>query len=105
LANIWDLLAVTIDRAYLNGASADFFERLYDACQAVKLQVTGKPLAFKRFVKGGNIIAMNSEMEATQVLGAARSFFKSNDPEISADTPAEEVGPEFSKLCTTHGKR
>ncbi|KAJ7891481.1 hypothetical protein B0H13DRAFT_2340573 [Mycena leptocephala] len=100
--------AVTIARAYVNGASADFFERLYDAFQAVRLQVTGKPLAFKRFVKGGNIIAMNSDMEAAQVLGAARSVFKSNDPEysgISVDTPGEEVAPEFIKLCTTHAKR
>ncbi|KAJ7878223.1 hypothetical protein B0H13DRAFT_1892847 [Mycena leptocephala] len=102
------LQRVTIARAYVNGASADFFERLYDAFQAVKLQVTGKPLAFKRFVKGGNIIAMNSDMEAAQVLGAARSVFKSNDPEysgISVDTPGEEVAPEFIKLCTTHAKR
>jgi hypothetical protein len=108
LANIWDILAVTIACAYVNGASADFFERLYDAFQAVKLQVTGKPLAFKRFVKGGNIIAMNSDMEAAQVLGAARSVFKSNDPEysgISVDTPGEEVAPEFIKLCMTHAKR
>ncbi|KAJ7799947.1 hypothetical protein B0H13DRAFT_2390684 [Mycena leptocephala] len=100
--------AVTIACAYVNGASADFFERLYDAFQAVKLQVTGKPLAFKRFVKGGNIIAMNSDMEAAQVLGAARSVFKSNDPEysgISVDTPGEEVAPEFIKLCMTHAKR
>ncbi|KAJ6514663.1 hypothetical protein DFH09DRAFT_1373940 [Mycena vulgaris] len=88
--------------------STHFFEKLYDEFQAVKLDVTGKPVAFKRFVEGGNIIAMNSDMEAAQVLGATRSFLKMNNAEyskISNDTPAEEVAPEIIKLCTTHGKR
>ncbi|KAJ6573309.1 hypothetical protein B0H10DRAFT_2199442 [Mycena sp. CBHHK59/15] len=100
--------AVTIARAYINGASAQFFERLYDEFQALKLDLTGKPVAFKRFVKGGNIVAMNSDMEAAQVLGAARSFFKLNDEEYSKlanDTPGEKIAPEIIKLCTTHGKR
>ncbi|KAJ7456176.1 hypothetical protein FB451DRAFT_1564753 [Mycena latifolia] len=100
--------AVTIARAYVNGASAQFFERLYGEFQAVKVELTGKPIAFKRFVEGGNLLAMNSDMEAAQVLRAARSFLKTNDPEysnLSNDTPAEEVAPEFIKLCTTHAKR
>ncbi|KAJ6613001.1 hypothetical protein B0H10DRAFT_1951806 [Mycena sp. CBHHK59/15] len=90
--------AVTIARAYVNHASTKFFERLYDEFQAVKLELTVlRP--------GGNILAMNSDMEAAQVLGAACYFFKLNDPEysnLSNDTPGE---PEFVKLCTTHGKR
>ncbi|KAJ6593017.1 hypothetical protein B0H19DRAFT_12002 [Mycena capillaripes] len=72
------------------------------------MDLTGKPVAFKRFVKGGNLLAMNSDMEGAQVLGAAHSFFKTNVPEysgISSDTPAEEVAPEIIKLCTTHAKR
>ncbi|KAJ7847583.1 hypothetical protein B0H14DRAFT_3138465 [Mycena olivaceomarginata] len=100
--------AVTIARGYVNGASAAFFERLFDEFQAVKLEITQKPVAFKRFVEGGNIIAMNSDTEAAQVLGAARSFFKTNDAEYSGlpeNTPGEEVAPEMIKLCTTHAKR
>ncbi|KAJ7458041.1 hypothetical protein B0H11DRAFT_2062428, partial [Mycena galericulata] len=100
--------AVTIARAYVNGASAEFFERLYDEFQSVKLELTGKPVAFKRFVEGGNLLAMNSDMEAAQVLGAARSFLKTSDPDysgISRDTPGEEVASEFVKLCITHAKR
>ncbi|KAJ7722920.1 hypothetical protein B0H14DRAFT_2642037 [Mycena olivaceomarginata] len=100
--------SVTIARGYVNGASAAFFERLFDEFQAVKLEITKKPVAFKRFVEGGNIIAMNSDMEAAQVLGAARSFFKTNDAEYSGlpeNTPGEEVAPEMIKLCTTHAKR
>ncbi|KAJ7745306.1 hypothetical protein B0H16DRAFT_976979 [Mycena metata] len=49
--------AVTIARGYVNGASAKFYERLFDEFQAVKLEITGKPIAFKRFVEGGNLIA------------------------------------------------
>ncbi|KAJ7177631.1 hypothetical protein C8R46DRAFT_1328221 [Mycena filopes] len=100
--------AVTIARAYVNSASADFFERLYDEFQAVKLKLTGKPLAFKRLVEGGNLLALNSDMEAAQVLGGTRSILKTNNPAysgISNDTPAEKVAPEFVKLCTTHAKR
>ncbi|KAJ7225030.1 hypothetical protein C8J57DRAFT_1590778 [Mycena rebaudengoi] len=100
--------AVTIARAYVNGASTDFYERLYDEFRAVKMELTGTPVAFKRFVPGGNLLAMNSDMEGAQVLGAARSFLKSNDADyskISDDTPAEDVAPEFIKLCTTHAKR
>ncbi|KAJ6592738.1 hypothetical protein B0H19DRAFT_1365112 [Mycena capillaripes] len=100
--------AVTIARAYVNGASTEFYERLYDEFQSVKMDLTGKPVAFKRFVKGGNLLAMNSDMEGAQVLGAAHSFFKTNVPEysgLSSDTPAEEVAPQIIKLCTTHAKR
>ncbi|KAJ7803716.1 hypothetical protein B0H14DRAFT_3776863 [Mycena olivaceomarginata] len=99
---------VTIARAYVNGASTEFFERRYNEFQAVKLQVTGKPVAFKRLVEGGNIIAMGSDMEGAQVLGAANSFLKTSDPEysgISHDTPGEKVAPEIIILCTTHAKR
>ncbi|KAJ7181385.1 hypothetical protein C8R43DRAFT_969056 [Mycena crocata] len=87
--------AVTIARAYVNGASTDFFERLYDKFQEVKMDLTNKPVAFKRF--------------GAQVLGAARSLSKLNKDEeyskLAADTPPEKVAPEIIKLCTTHGKR
>ncbi|KAF7353417.1 hypothetical protein MSAN_01530800 [Mycena sanguinolenta] len=100
--------AVTIARAYVNQASTDFYERLFDEFQAVKIELTKKPVPFKRFVQGGHILALNSDMEGAQVLGAARSFFKNNDPEVSGlgnDTPPEDVAPEFIKLCVTHAKR
>ncbi|KAJ6606692.1 hypothetical protein B0H10DRAFT_2228608 [Mycena sp. CBHHK59/15] len=101
--------AVTIARAYINGASTDFYESLYDKFQEVKLELTGKPVGFKRFIEGGNILAMNSDMEAAQVLGAARSLSKLNKDEaysnLAFDTPPEQVAPEIIKLCTTHAKR
>ncbi|KAJ7120620.1 hypothetical protein C8R43DRAFT_1151551 [Mycena crocata] len=105
--NEWEMvMTVTIARAYVDGASTDFFERLYDKFQEVKMDLTNKPVAFKRFVEGGNILAMNFDMEAAQVLGAARSFSKLNkDEEYSKLAAAEKVAPEIIKLCTTHGKR
>ncbi|KAJ6605219.1 hypothetical protein DFH09DRAFT_1353754 [Mycena vulgaris] len=88
---------------------ADFYESLYDKFQEVKLELTGKPVGFKRFIEGGNILAMNSDMDAAQVLGAARSLSKLNKDEaysnLAFDTPPEQVAPEIIKLCTTHAKR
>ncbi|KAJ7736682.1 hypothetical protein B0H16DRAFT_1466572 [Mycena metata] len=57
-----------------------FYERLFDKFQAVKLEITGKPIAFKRFVAGGNLIAMNSDIEGP---GGGAPHAKSNDPEYS----------------------
>ncbi|KAJ6596762.1 hypothetical protein B0H10DRAFT_1959922 [Mycena sp. CBHHK59/15] len=73
------------DGGYINCASTEFFEKLFDEFQKVKLNLTGKP-----------------------VLGVGCSFFKLNDPaysKISNDTPVEKVAPEIIKLCTTHLKR
>ncbi|KAJ7078715.1 hypothetical protein B0H15DRAFT_859941 [Mycena belliarum] len=100
--------AVTVARAYVNRASADFFEQLFDEFQSLKLAITEKPLAFKCFVDGGNLLALGADMEAAQVIGATRSLLKTSDPEysqISKDTPPEEVASEFVKLCHTHAKR
>ncbi|KAJ6604903.1 hypothetical protein B0H10DRAFT_2077675, partial [Mycena sp. CBHHK59/15] len=99
--------AASILRAYSNGASADFFELLFDELQRVKLMVTGKPIPLKRFVRGGNLLVTNVDMDAAQVIGLCRSVMKYNDPEYSGipnDTPAEEVAQEFIKFCWRHGK-
>ncbi|KAJ7816650.1 hypothetical protein B0H13DRAFT_1663254 [Mycena leptocephala] len=61
----------------------------------------------KRFVRGGNLLVMNADMEAAQVLGAVRSIMKTNDPEYSGipkDTPASEAATYFVKLCFRHSK-
>ncbi|KAJ7022515.1 hypothetical protein C8F04DRAFT_1310756 [Mycena alexandri] len=82
--------------------------RLYNEFRSLKMDLTGEPVVLKRFVEGGNLLAMNSDMEGAQVLGATCSFMKTNNPDysgISSDTLAEEVAPEITKLCTTHAKR
>jgi hypothetical protein len=99
--------AASVVRAYINRGSTDFFELLFDELQRVKLIVTGRPMPLKRFVKGGNIRVMNSDMDGAQVLGICRSVMKHNDPEYSGipnDTPPEQVAWEFVKICWRHAK-
>ncbi|KAJ7204582.1 hypothetical protein C8J57DRAFT_382857 [Mycena rebaudengoi] len=101
------LRATTVIRAYINRASADFFEILFDEVQKIKKEITGKVLGLKRFVRGGNLLVMNADMEAAQVLGAARSVMKTNDPEYSdipSDTPASVAATYFVKVCYRHSK-
>ncbi|KAF7324029.1 hypothetical protein MKEN_00625000 [Mycena kentingensis (nom. inval.)] len=103
---------ITIARVYIDRADTDFFEAVFDELRAVKLKLTGTPIAFKRLVPGGNLIAFNSDMESAQVVAAARSFLKTNHPEhsgIAGDAITNEFAkrfaPEIVKLCTTHAKR
>ncbi|KAJ7820677.1 hypothetical protein B0H13DRAFT_2451468 [Mycena leptocephala] len=101
------LRSASVVRAYINRGSTDFFELLFDELQRVKLMATGKPMPLKRFVKGGNIHVMNSDMDGAQVLGICRSVMKHNDPEYSgipSDTPPEQVASEFVKICWRHAK-
>ncbi|KAF7326552.1 hypothetical protein MVEN_02608400 [Mycena venus] len=99
--------ALTAIRAYVNRSSADFFEILFDELQEIKKCITGKVLGMKRFVSGGNLLVMNADMEAAQVLGAARSIMKTNEPEYSGipnDMPASEAATYFVKVCCRHSK-
>ncbi|KAJ6573653.1 hypothetical protein B0H10DRAFT_2104909 [Mycena sp. CBHHK59/15] len=69
--------------------------------------VTGRPIPLKKFVRGGNLIVANVDMDGAQVLGFCRAVMKYNDPEYSGfsnDTPPEEIAPEIIKLCWRHGK-
>ncbi|KAJ7835870.1 hypothetical protein B0H13DRAFT_1913361 [Mycena leptocephala] len=99
--------AASCVRAYITGASADFFEAFFDELQRVKLNVTGKPLPFKITVPGGNLLVTNVDMDAAQVLGLCRSVMKYNNPVYSGipnDTPPQKFAPRFIKICWRHGK-
>ncbi|KAJ7702166.1 hypothetical protein B0H16DRAFT_1832003 [Mycena metata] len=101
------LRAASLVRAYINRASADFFEKVFDELQRVKLMVTGKPIGLKKLIPGGNLLVMNSDMDGAQILGFTRSAMKHNVFEhsiIPNDTPAEQVAPEFVKICWRHAK-
>ncbi|KAJ7189141.1 hypothetical protein C8R46DRAFT_1184332 [Mycena filopes] len=113
--NEWELTAflkivlriASIVRAYINRASTDFFVAFFDELQRVKLEVTGKPIAFKKLVPGGNLLVMNSDMDAAQILGFTTSAMKLNVPEhshIPMDTPPQKVAPEIVKICWRHAK-
>ncbi|KAJ6533259.1 hypothetical protein B0H10DRAFT_2247304 [Mycena sp. CBHHK59/15] len=79
--------AASVLRAYINGSSADFFELLFDELQKRKLEVTGKPIAFKIFVPG--VIYYFSDPEYSR---------------IPKDTPPKQIAPKFIKSCLRHGK-
>ncbi|KAJ6545258.1 hypothetical protein B0H19DRAFT_1379988 [Mycena capillaripes] len=101
------LRAVSVLRAYINRASTDFFEEIFDEVQRLKIQVTGKPVPLKRFIPGGNLLVMNSDMDTAQIMGITRSAMKYNVPTYSGipnDTPPEKVAPEFVKICWRHAK-
>ncbi|KAJ7730603.1 hypothetical protein DFH07DRAFT_969111 [Mycena maculata] len=99
--------AASILRAYVDGASTDFFEELFDELQRVKLMVMGKPIPLKRFVRGGNLLVTNVDMDGAQVIGLCHSVLKYSDPDYSLipkDTAPEKILPSFIKLCWRHGK-
>ncbi|KAJ6573684.1 hypothetical protein B0H10DRAFT_1963936 [Mycena sp. CBHHK59/15] len=101
------VLRASVVRAYINRASADFFEQVFDELQRVKLLVTGRPIPLKRFVPGGNLQVMNADMDGAQIIRICRSVMKHNVPEYSKipnDTPPEKVAPEFIKICWRHSK-
>ncbi|KAJ7671075.1 hypothetical protein B0H17DRAFT_1335506 [Mycena rosella] len=92
------LRAATVVRAYINRASADFFEKMFDELQRVKISITGKPIPLKRFVRGGNLLVMNADMNAAQVLGVCRSVMKHNDPEPVHDFRAVVPEADYHRL-------
>ena len=92
---------------YVNKADTDYYAILFDELQEMTLRLTGKPLQFKRLSRDRNLLCMNADMEAAQVLGAARSFMKTNDIAYSGInvTSPEELLPYFVQVCLTHSKR
>jgi hypothetical protein len=102
----------TIARIYHDRADTEHFELLFDGLLKMILDVTGKPLGFKRFTKGGNIKVFNTDMEAAQILGISKSLLKSLllDPLFKIDGRVQALNHEmltryFVRLCITHVKR
>ncbi|KAJ7026354.1 hypothetical protein C8F04DRAFT_1190559 [Mycena alexandri] len=89
------------------------------SCKVDGNAVTGKPIGLKKLVPGGNLLVMNSDMDAAQILGFTRSAMKHNVPKhsnIPNDTPAEqerresnartkEFNEQLKKLTGTSGSR
>ncbi|KAJ6551069.1 hypothetical protein B0H10DRAFT_2242415 [Mycena sp. CBHHK59/15] len=97
--------AATVVRAYITRSTTNYFEILFDEVQCIKFDITGSFLHLKVFVRDDNLLAMIADMEAAQVLGAARSAMKHNDPEysgISHDMPASVAATSFVKICFRH---
>ncbi|KAJ6555917.1 hypothetical protein B0H19DRAFT_1262049 [Mycena capillaripes] len=98
---------ITLARAYINRASTDFFELLFDTFREIKIEATGKDLRLARFVQNGNLLVMNADMEAAQAVGAAHSLLKTNQPQFSGITTLDPAvfGTFFIKICCGHSIR
>ena len=99
-------LAITIAWVYINKADTDYYTILFKKLQELMLRLMGKPLQFKRLSPDGNLLCINADMEATQVLGAAQLFIKTNNitySKIDVLSP-EELLPYFVQVCLTHSK-
>ena len=98
---------VTIGCAYVDRADQAHYKLLFDEVQAIVQKLTGQPIRFKRLSQGGNILAMNVDLEAAQVLGTADSFLPTNEPEYSGITTNDPavLAEYFIKACHTHCKR
>lgn len=81
---------------------------MFDELQRLTEVLTGKPFRFQRLTPGGNLLAMNTDMEAVQVPGVAQSFLPTNNPAhsgIPSTISAEELARYFIRLCIGHAKR
>ncbi|KAG6824629.1 hypothetical protein H0H92_006258 [Tricholoma furcatifolium] len=101
------LRTVTIARVYTNRASTDHFVLLFNELQRLTELHTGHKIRFKRFTPGGNLLVMNADMEAAQILAAGIAFLPMNEPDYSKiDTNVpEEFVQYFVRVCLTHSKR
>jgi hypothetical protein len=83
-------------RAYIKGASADFFELLLDELQRRNVEATGKPITFK-FVSGSHLLVTNVDMDTAQVIGLCRSILNFSAPEYSGipkTPPPKQIAPK-----------
>ncbi|KAG6825944.1 hypothetical protein H0H92_001763 [Tricholoma furcatifolium] len=98
---------ITIARVYTNHATTTHFVLLFDELQCLTELHTGFKIRFKRFTPGGNLLVMNADMEAAQILAAGISFLGTNDllhSGITTEDPKEFV-QYFVRVCLTHRKR
>ncbi|KAG6886953.1 hypothetical protein C0992_001485 [Termitomyces sp. T32_za158] len=78
-------------RVYTNRATTEHFVLLFDELQHLTQLYTGNQICFKCFTQGGNLLVMNTDMEAAQILAAGISFLHTNDPAYSKiDTKSPE---------------
>ncbi|KAJ6573319.1 hypothetical protein B0H10DRAFT_1964097 [Mycena sp. CBHHK59/15] len=79
--------AVTLARAYINRGDTKFFELLFDMFREIKLELTGRDIAFARFMEDGNLLTNVPSFSGITTI----------DPHVFATF--------FIKFCATHAKR
>jgi hypothetical protein len=102
-----DLPAVTIGRVYTNKADRTQYKCLFDEFQHLTKVITGRPLSFKCFSHGGNLLSLNVDLEVAQVQGFGDSFLATNEPEYSGIlTKDPEILVQYVVCaCYAHVKR
>jgi hypothetical protein len=103
----YPLAAITLARVYTNRATTEHFVLLFDELQRLTELHTGRCIRFKRFSPNGNLLVMNADMEAAQILAAGITFLRTNNPDYSkiSTTVPEEFVQYFVRVCLTHGKQ
>ena len=101
---ISDLSVVTIGCFYFEGSDHETYKFVFNQLQEAVEITTGLPMRFKQLTPGGNLLAMNTDMKAAQVLGAGDSFMKTNVPSHSGvnTTDSAELVKLPTKMCSTH---
>src|SRR5437868_12530490 len=100
-------LALTISRVFHNRSDTEHYKFMFDRLQQLAEQVCKVKIEFKAFSKGGNLLAMLSDMEQAAILGVAESILPTVDKShsgVDVNTP-EELIPYFTRLCHVHAKR
>ena len=67
---IFDLSVVTIGCFYFEGSDCETYKFVFDQLQEAVETTTDLPMCFKQLTPRGYLLAMNTDMEAAQVLGA-----------------------------------
>jgi len=68
------LAAITLARVYTNRVTTEHFVLLFDELQWLTELHTGRCICFKHFSPDGNLLVMNADMEAAQILAAGIIF-------------------------------
>ncbi|KAF8999700.1 hypothetical protein BDQ17DRAFT_1427713 [Cyathus striatus] len=100
--------AVTIGCVYTNGQDRKFYKKLFDMLQDIVGDVTSKPMHFKALTPGGNLLCINTDLEAAQSLGFGDSFISTNQLDYSgipASIDTKSILSYILKSCHVHVKQ
>ncbi|KAJ7348526.1 hypothetical protein DFH08DRAFT_959924 [Mycena albidolilacea] len=100
--------AVTVMRVWMEVHDRAAYKTVWEETQRLVLKLTKKQLKFKGLHKGGKILGLNSDMEATPLLGFADAFGATVDLEhvrsaVLADP--QELLSFVLRICYSHFNR
>ena len=84
---IFDLSVVTIGCFYFEGSDCETYKFVFDQLQEAVEITTDLPMCFKQLTPRGYLLAMNTDMEAAQVLGAVICLWRQMFQATVVSTP------------------